>query len=96
MTWKQALKKSIEKWDKICFERGIYDRNCALCDMPEPKDGGCGNCPLALTGQECLTEKDLYSRTSDCRTLYPRGCNGDIQLYLYFCMLYHEYYGDEG
>jgi hypothetical protein len=92
MTWEKALLKSIEKWDAICFE-GAYTMPCTLCSRAgRPKT--CGSCPLFLVGQECenLNQSDLWSQTSENLCKNP-GCDTDIHMYLFLCMLYHEYYG---
>jgi hypothetical protein len=82
-----ALLKSIEKWAGICFE-GVYG-DCPLCNM----GAGCSGCILGQVGGVCLS--DMYGLTSDCRDEHgDYGCDADIHMYLFLCMLYHEYYGE--
>jgi hypothetical protein len=102
MTWKQALEKSIEKWDKVCFEGSYSD--CALCEkdnsiwlLNENADI-CEKCPVSMTGNCCENENSLWKNTSDLkqrtRTHFRWGTNADFQMYFFLCMLYHEYYGE--
>jgi hypothetical protein len=92
MTWKQALLKSIEKWDRICFGHGSKFDECALCTKDKTFDSKYGEhkchfCPiLKVTGeQECYgTPYHEWGNDKD----------DAIHEYLFLCMLYHEYYGD--
>ena len=92
MTWKQALLKSIEKWDVICFEDEGVDTECQLCiraGLGDHNDANCNICPIGI-----VTETRSCNKT----TFYDaqRGLmDAKYEMYLFLCMLYHEYYGEE-
>ena len=85
MTWKQALLRTIKRWENICNGEGA--ESCMLCIRDIR---GC-KCPLGLVGMGCGAGS-LYNNTS--RSLgMPEGIDGDFEMYFFLCMLYHEYYG---
>ena len=92
MTWKQALLKSIEKWDGICFDGESVNEECSLCiraGMGNHTNANCKLCPIGLT-----TKADSCNQTSFYEA--QRGdFNAKMHMYLFLCMLYHEYYGED-
>lgn len=100
MTWKQALLKSIEKWDDICFNGGVDNLgdNCSLCKKASAM---CRGCPIQrATGRyNCAdtpwdawaSEQNQRIWTADTEELLDLA----ILEYLFLCDLYHEYYGGD-
>lgn len=106
MTWKQALLESIEKWDKICFEGGGDNGSddCALCTERWDRGGTCSkNCPIGMVTQRPYCYDTPYWKwdrlfKGDMPHIARGGLKSEacaIHEYLFLCMLYHEYYGDE-
>jgi hypothetical protein len=108
MTWKQALLKSIEKWEDYCFT-GDTNKSCALCNKvavdtstrfeTRRKIMACSSCPIGRVGLGCVDRNkeaaidNLYART---RENSPNGTeDNDYHMLFILYMLYHEYYGDE-
>jgi hypothetical protein len=85
---KQALLESIEKWDRVCFEDGNPMDDCALCSATGAYEmEGCDRCPIFMvTEQECCYGTVYYETLDGHRDM-------QIDMYLFLCMLYHEYYG---
>jgi hypothetical protein len=103
MTERQALLKSIKKWETICFERETFSSNsCPLCERKlawvKCSDG---ECPIALvTGAEECRGTKFYTTTQwrnsqvyNGRKRYGRRDSDMAMLFLLY-HLYHEYYGD--
>jgi hypothetical protein len=96
MTWEQALLESIKKWERVCFEK-YRGRECALCDM------GNGTCPkecpiFEATGKPSCLSTPYWETSIPLKADWmPREVrhDGDILMYMFLCMLYHEYYGEE-
>jgi hypothetical protein len=102
MAWEQALLGSIEKWDRICFEKEYVERECALCKKARISVLGkySKTCIIARVGQACdhicADSEGIWLSTSNGpRHDRKPGCDADIQMYLFLCMLYHEYYGND-
>ena len=58
----EALKKSIEKWEKIVAEKGkdLGSDNCALCGLFATKDRKCVGCPVYMKTGEPLCRETPY------------------------------------
>jgi hypothetical protein len=103
MTWKRALKKSIdEKWDTMAFGYTTKSIDCELCDKNPGGFFGCigGGCPVALCADavncmntpfrdEWIPAWEKHSKNA----MHPDVQDAAVLEYLFLCMIYHEYYG---
>jgi hypothetical protein len=92
MTWKQALLKSIEKWDGICFNHDDIETECQLCiraGLENHENANCNLCPIGtVTGKVSCYGTPYYDVQDDV-------VDAEYEMYLFLCFLYHEYYGDD-
>ena len=103
MTKKQALLRSIGKWEAICFDG--YQReegrstSCFLCSLHSSYHGHfCdrkGACIISLVTGHGECQGSPYYRTSDWKVNRRPGSYADYQMLMFLYMLWHEYYGDE-
>jgi hypothetical protein len=88
MTIRQAIDKSIEKWERICFNHE-WVRDCALCEYCTDTDWrttDCRKCPLGqATGDFGCHE--LWRRTSDGDARKNAGCDADYEMLFTLYML---------
>lgn len=97
MTTKEALLKSIKKWEDICFEGGSDwgGTNCALCE--EYAEDNCIHCPVNIVTDNNDCSGSPYddwgrkSRNTVC-VKDENDFNLALQEYMFLCMLYWEYY----